>query len=130
MVRRHGSLSVSLLIRYFCDEQGGVGSFLRQNRTLYIGRIKTTRDIDNIVERHFEEFGEIEKSQFDRFVFQSCTDQMCLESTVKILQARGVAFVTYVHEHQAQFAKEAMMCQSLDADEVCNVRSVHLIIHK
>ena len=45
-------------------EQGGVGSFLRQNRTLYIGRIKTTRDIDNIVERHFEEFGEIEKSQF------------------------------------------------------------------
>lgn len=44
--------------------------------------------------------------------------------TVKILQARGVAFVTYVHEHQAQFAKEAMMCQSLDGDEVCNVRSV------
>lgn len=49
----------------FLTEQGGVGSFLRQNRTLYIGRIKTTRDIDNIVERHFEEFGEIEKSQSD-----------------------------------------------------------------
>lgn len=42
---------------------------------------------------------------------------------VKILQSRGVAFVTYVSELNAQFAKEAMMCQSLDdPEEVINVR--------
>jgi hypothetical protein len=33
-----------------------------------------------------------------------------------------VAFVTYVSEHHAQFAKEAMACQSLDNDEILNVR--------
>ena len=34
--------------------------------------------------------------------------------------------MTYVSELNAQFAKEAMMCQSLDEDEVINVRCVHL----
>ena len=33
-----------------------------------------------------------------------------------------MAFVTYVHEVHAQFAKEAMACQSLDSDEILNVR--------
>jgi hypothetical protein len=39
-----------------------------------------------------------------------------------VLQYRSVAFVTYVHEVHAQFAKEAMACQSLDNDEILNVR--------
>jgi hypothetical protein len=39
-----------------------------------------------------------------------------------VLQYRSVAFVTYVSEHHAQFAKEAMACQSLDNDEILNVR--------
>jgi hypothetical protein len=38
------------------------------------------------------------------------------------LQYRSVAFVTYVHELSAQFAKESMACQSLDNDEILNVR--------
>ncbi|KWU44202.1 hypothetical protein RHOSPDRAFT_3697, partial [Rhodotorula sp. JG-1b] len=84
------------------DDMGGVGSFSRQNRTLYIGRIKETRDTPEIVEEHFSEFGEIER--------------------IKVLTNRGVAFVTYVQELNAQFAKEAMMHQSLDNDEVLNVR--------
>jgi len=84
------------------DDMGGVGSFTRQNRTVYVGRIRQTRDMDEIVERHFSEWGVIEK--------------------IKLLQARGVAFVTYVSELHAQFAKEAMMHQSLDNDEVLNVR--------
>ncbi|KAK4704339.1 hypothetical protein P7C70_g1874, partial [Phenoliferia sp. Uapishka_3] len=84
------------------DDMGGVGSFTRQNRTLYIGRIKEGRNTAETVEKHFEEFGDIER--------------------IKILQSRGVAFVTYVSELNAQFAKEAMMCQSLDEDEVINVR--------
>jgi hypothetical protein len=41
---------------------------------------------------------------------------------VRVLQYRSVAFVTYVSEHHAQFAKEAMACQSLDNDEILNVR--------
>jgi RNA recognition motif-containing protein len=84
------------------DDMGGVGSFMRQNRTLYIGRIHVTDDIEEIVARHFQEWGEIER--------------------IRVLTARGVAFVTYVNEANSQFAKEAMAHQALDNNEVLNVR--------
>ncbi|KAJ8588438.1 hypothetical protein M405DRAFT_819652 [Rhizopogon salebrosus TDB-379] len=87
------------------DDMGGVGSFNRQNRTLYVGRIKETGpgpETEEIVTRHFKEWGEIER--------------------IRVLQYRSVAFVTYVSEFGAQFAKEAMACQSLDNDEILNVR--------
>ena len=41
---------------------------------------------------------------------------------VRVMIGRGIAFVTYKYEANAQFAKEAMMHQSLDHDEVLNVR--------
>ncbi|KAM6486716.1 hypothetical protein HDV62DRAFT_351565, partial [Trichoderma sp. SZMC 28011] len=84
------------------DDMGGVGSFMRQNRTIYIGRIHVTDDIEEIVARHFAEWGPIER--------------------IRVLNSRGVAFVTYVNEANAEFAKEAMAHQSLDHDEVLNVR--------
>ena len=84
------------------DDMGGVGSFLRQNRTLYIGRIHVTDDIEEIVARHFQEWGEIDR--------------------IRVLTARGVAFITYVNEANSQFAKEAMAHQALDNGEVLNVR--------
>ncbi|KAM0256376.1 hypothetical protein ACHAQJ_005027 [Trichoderma viride] len=84
------------------DDMGGVGSFMRQNRTVYIGRIHVTDDIEEIVARHFAEWGPIER--------------------VRVLNSRGVGFVTYVNEANAEFAKEAMAHQSLDHDEVLNVR--------
>ncbi|TCD64017.1 Pre-mRNA-splicing factor [Steccherinum ochraceum] len=87
------------------DDMGGVGSFARQNRTLYVGRIKETGtgpETEEVVKRHFKEWGEIEK--------------------IRVLQYRSVAFVTYVSEQNAQFAKESMACQSLDNDEILNVR--------
>ncbi|GAA6024751.1 hypothetical protein JCM10207_008885 [Rhodosporidiobolus poonsookiae] len=84
------------------DDMGGVGSFNRQNRTLYIGRIRETRNTAEALEEQFSEFGEIER--------------------IRILTNRGVAFVTYTNELNAQFAKEAMMHQSLETDEVLNVR--------
>ncbi|KAL7795440.1 hypothetical protein V8C37DRAFT_374523 [Trichoderma ceciliae] len=84
------------------DDMGGVGSFLRQNRTVYIGRIHVTDDIEEIVARHFAEWGQIER--------------------IRVLNSRGVGFVTYVNEANAEFAKEAMAHQSLDHDEVLNVR--------
>lgn len=88
------------------DDMGGVGSFGRINRTLYIGRVTETRSTEEVVERHFEEFGDIDR--------------------LRVLSGRNVAFVTYVSEVSAQFAKEAMMHQSLDNDEVLNVRCVPL----
>jgi hypothetical protein len=73
------------------DDMGGVGSFTRQNRTIYIGRIHVTDDIEEIVARHFAEWGQVER--------------------VRVLNTRGVAFVTYTNEANAQFAKEAMAHQ-------------------
>jgi hypothetical protein len=84
------------------DDMGGVGTFQRQNRTLYIGRIHPTDDIEEIVSRHMQEWGEIERT--------------------RVLTARGVAFVTYTNEANSQFAKEAMAHQSFDNNEILNVR--------
>ncbi|KAF4976053.1 hypothetical protein FZEAL_7231 [Fusarium zealandicum] len=84
------------------DDMGGVGSFMRQNRTVYIGRIHVTDDIEEIVARHFAEWGPVER--------------------IRVLNTRGVAFVTYVREINAEFAKEAMAHQSLDHEEILNVR--------
>ncbi|KAI9807306.1 MAG: Pre-mRNA-splicing factor [Piccolia ochrophora] len=84
------------------DDMGGVGSFMRQNRTLYVGRIHVTDDIEEVVARHFAEWGQIDR--------------------IRVLTSRGVAFVTYTNEANSQFAKEAMAHQSLDHSEVLNVR--------
>lgn len=84
------------------DDMGGVGSFMRQNRTLYVGRIHVTDDIEEVVARHFAEWGQIER--------------------IRVLTSRGVGFVTYTNEANSQFAKEAMAHQSLDHNEVLNVR--------
>ena len=84
------------------DDMGGVGSFMRQNRTLYVGRIHVTDDIEEIVARHFAEWGDVERT--------------------RVLTGRGVGFVTYANESNAQFAKEAMAHQSLDHEEILNVR--------
>ena len=84
------------------DDMGGVGSFLRPNRTLYVGRIHPGDAIEEAVARHFAEWGEVERT--------------------RVLTGRGVAFVTYAGEANAQFAKEAMAHQSLDHDEILNVR--------
>ncbi|KAK0626635.1 hypothetical protein B0T14DRAFT_534747 [Immersiella caudata] len=84
------------------DDMGGVGTFNRQNRTIYVGRIHVTDDIEEIVARHFAEWGQVER--------------------IRVLNTRGVAFITYTTECQAQFAREAMAHQSLDHEEILNVR--------
>lgn len=75
---------------------------MRQNRTLYVGRIHVTDDIEEIVARHFAEWGQIER--------------------IRVLNLRGVAFVTYSNLANSEFAKEAMAHQSLDHEEILNVR--------
>jgi hypothetical protein len=84
------------------DDMGGVGSFMRINRTLYVGRIHVTDDIEEVVARHFQEWGAIDR--------------------IRVLPSRGVAFVTYVYLANSEFAKEAMAHQALDNDETLNVR--------
>jgi len=84
------------------DDMGGVGSFMRQNRTVYVGRIHVTDDIEEIVSRHFQEWGQVDR--------------------IRVLNNRGVAFVTYTNVANSEFAKEAMAHQSLDHNEVLNVR--------
>lgn len=76
------------------DDMGGVGSFQRQNRTIYVGRIFVryvllkmafttdsansicSDDIEEVVSRHFAEWGEIER--------------------IRVLTGRGVAFVSRI----------------------------------
>jgi hypothetical protein len=84
------------------DDMGGVGSFMRQNRTIYVGKIHVSDDIEEIVARHFAEWGQVER--------------------IRVLNTRGVAFITYTNEANAQFAKEAMAHQALDHSEILNVR--------
>ena len=84
------------------DDMGGVGSFMRVNRTLYVGRIHVSDDIEEVIARHFQEWGQVERT--------------------RVLPSRGVAFVTYTHLANAEFAKEAMAHQSLDHNETLNVR--------
>lgn len=52
--------------------------------------------------RHFAEWGQVER--------------------VRVLNTRGVGFITYSNEANAQFAKEAMAHQALDHNEILNVR--------
>lgn len=118
------------------DDMGGVGSIQRVNRTLYVGRITEESDgaarmagrgaqggsefgnggkgwnytmkreqmslTERVLHRHFSEFGELER--------------------VRVLHTRGCGFITFFKEVDAQFAKEAMMNQSLDHDECINLR--------
>ena len=98
------------------DDMGGVGSFQKNSRTLYVGQLKTTpyEDADGsgdsggaqrlkkVVARHFGEFGEVEH--------------------VNVIWRLSIAFVRYRFRLNAEFAKEAMAGQSLDNEEILNIR--------
>ena len=50
------------------DDMGGVGSFMRQNRTIYVGRIHVSDDIEEVVARHFAEWGQVERSKLHSYL--------------------------------------------------------------
>lgn len=95
------------------DDMDGVGSFNHTNKTLYIGGIQIRPNIEELVTKNFEEFGDIEK--------------------VKVIYNKNCAFVTMKTEFDAQFAKEAMNRQCLinpetnssKSKEVLHVRWAH-----
>lgn len=65
-------------------------------------RPETDNATERVVRRHFSEWGEIDR--------------------LRVLTGRSCAFVTFKYEANAQFAKEAMLNQSLDHNEIINVR--------
>ena len=78
------------------DDMSGAGSFQMNTRTLYIGGVKRSegQDLPKIVEKHFEEWGEVEQ--------------------VNVIYRLSVAFVRYRLRTNAEFAREAMGHQSLE----------------
>jgi len=84
------------------DDMGGVGSFSRDNRTLYLVGFKRQNISEEILTRHFIEWGELEY--------------------VRVIWDKSIAFVRYKLRGSAEFAKEAMQAQSLDHDELLDVR--------
>ncbi|KAJ9479452.1 Pre-mRNA-splicing factor CWC2 [Pseudozyma hubeiensis] len=65
-------------------------------------RPETDNATERVIRRHFSEWGEIDK--------------------LRVLTGKSCAFVTFKYEANAQFAKEAMLNQSLDHNEIINVR--------
>jgi RNA recognition motif-containing protein len=107
-------------------DMGGVGSFNFDNRTLYVGRVTVSDDMEDIVRRHFSEWGPIEsgKGLLQSPPVKPWRNFNPIACTVKVLKRRGVAFVTYQMRSNAEFAKEAMKYQSLDNNEMLNIRWV------
>lgn len=84
------------------EDMGGIGSFERRCKTLYIGNVGMNEYMEEIVRGHFGEFGQLEY--------------------VNVIPDKGVAFVQYRSILNAEFAKEAMQNQKLESDDIINVR--------
>ena len=80
----------------------GVGSFEKENRTIYVGNVSIRDKSEAVVAKHFSEWGDIDY--------------------IRILEGKGVSFVRFRFRSCAEFAKEAMFGQCLDDTEVLNVR--------
>jgi len=89
------------------EDMCGVGNFVRESRTLYIGRIKSLpkEELEEQIYRHFSEWGDIQE--------------------YRVVEKKQIAFVRYYYRMNAEFAREAMMEQPLDDDEILNVRWAH-----
>ncbi|EGV61195.1 Pre-mRNA-splicing factor [Yamadazyma tenuis] len=84
------------------DDMDGVGALNKINDTIYVSGLHPGDHTESVLSRHFSEFGSIAK--------------------IKVLYNKSCAFITFKHEFEAQFAKEAMQCQSLDDNEVLMIR--------
>lgn len=87
---------------HYRDDMSGVGSFLRENRTLFVGYLDKSKDSQGLVRRAFKQWGPIAK--------------------IKKMDTRGIYFVTFESEIYAQFAKEAMAHQTITGKETLVVR--------
>lgn len=86
------------------EDMMGVGSFERECRTIYVGRIGRypRQNYEKIVRKQFSKFGDIQK--------------------IRINFSRSCAFIKYTCRLNAEFAKEAMHEQSLELGEVLAIK--------
>lgn len=91
------------------EDMAGVGSFLKESRTLYVTDFKILQgsgdnnaEMYEILFRHFGLWGEIED--------------------INLLQGKGIAFIRFSHRCMAEFAKEAMNSQPLDNNEILTIK--------
>lgn len=84
------------------DDMGGVGSFMKENRTLHISGLQRGKVNEEVVTKHFAEWGQLEY--------------------VRVIRDKSIAFVRYHLRSCAEFAKEAMIDQSLDNNEILSLR--------
>ena len=79
------------------DDMGGVGSFTRQNRTIYVGRIHVTDDIEEVVARHFAEWGQVERVS----LFQESRKVHTNGGVVRVLNTR-VSHLLHIRTRQTR----------------------------
>eukprot|EP00281_Chroomonas_sp_CCMP1168_P017300 CAMPEP_0206212286 /NCGR_PEP_ID=MMETSP0047_2-20121206/475_1 /ASSEMBLY_ACC=CAM_ASM_000192 /TAXON_ID=195065 /ORGANISM="Chroomonas mesostigmatica_cf, Strain CCMP1168" /LENGTH=290 /DNA_ID=CAMNT_0053634293 /DNA_START=15 /DNA_END=884 /DNA_ORIENTATION=+ len=87
------------------DDMRGTGSFNRENKTLYVGGVKMLRGPEathKALLTQFSEWGRVDQ--------------------LRLIPSKAIAFVTYAHRACAEFALEAMHCQTLGCDDLLNIR--------
>lgn len=84
------------------DDMSGVGSFNTVNKTLYIGGVIVKENTQDLLNKEFRKLGKIVK--------------------INVINDKNCAFVSFKNELNAQFAKEAMMGQSLYGTDILNVK--------
>ena len=90
------------------SDMGGVGTFTKECRTLYISDIKMidcanpVKEMVRVLYENFSPWGEIED--------------------INYIPTKGICFIRYANRIFAEFAKEAMMDQSLVGEEILVVK--------
>jgi len=90
------------------SDMGGVGTFTRDCRTLYVSDLKMVdsanpiKDMIRIIYDNFSPWGEIED--------------------INYIPTKAACFIRFSHRCFAEFAKEAMMDQSLVGEEILGVK--------
>lgn len=83
------------------DDMGGVGSFMKHNKTLYVGGITSALNNKNLKPTQIE-------SRI-RFMFR----RLGSIERIRYIEAKNCAFVKYKNQVNAEFARESMMNQTL-----------------
>lgn len=84
------------------EDMTGIGNFNKDSKTLFVGRVGSYDNMDEVIRKHFSSFGIIEK--------------------IKVVPQKNIAYVRYSSRLNAEFAKVAMRDQSLDNKEILNIR--------
>jgi hypothetical protein len=89
-------------------DMGGVGSFTKECRTIYVTDLKTVESVNankemmRIIYENFSPWGEIED--------------------INYIPSKAACFIRYAHRCFAEFGKEAMIGQALVGEEILTVR--------